>query len=75
MKFTAEKLEQAFTELLANEGFPHHLCHTILRNPDEVWMVADRDLQNLLYALDQRYYCTDIYNDNRTAGSVRIVPQ
>ncbi len=25
MKFTEEKLEQAFTELLAQEGYPHHV--------------------------------------------------
>lgn len=25
MKFTEEKLEKAFTELLGQEGFPHHL--------------------------------------------------
>jgi type I restriction enzyme R subunit len=29
MKFTEEKLEKAFTELLGNEGFPHHLGITI----------------------------------------------
>jgi type I restriction enzyme R subunit len=29
MKFTEEKLERAFTELLAIEGFPHHLGNTL----------------------------------------------
>jgi type I restriction enzyme R subunit len=36
MKFTEEKLEKAFTELLGQEGFPHHLGITIVRKPDEV---------------------------------------
>ena len=31
MKFTEEKLEKAFTELLAQEGFPHHPDLTIAR--------------------------------------------
>ena len=46
MKFTEEKLEQVFTELLGNEGFPHHLGITIKRPPDEV--LIEEDLQNLL---------------------------
>jgi type I restriction enzyme R subunit len=36
MKFTEEKLEKAFAELLGQEGFPHHLGITITRKPDEV---------------------------------------
>jgi type I restriction enzyme R subunit len=36
MKFTEEKLEMAFTELLEQKGFPHHLGITITRKPDEV---------------------------------------
>ena len=46
MKFTEEKLEKAFTELLAKEGFPHHLGITIARKPDEV--LIEEDLQNFL---------------------------
>ena len=46
MKFTEEKLEQAFTELLGNEGFPHHLGITVTRPPDEV--LIEEDLQNFL---------------------------
>ena len=46
MKFTEEKLEKAFTELLGQEGFPHHLGITITRNPDEV--LIEEDLQNFL---------------------------
>jgi type I restriction enzyme R subunit len=46
MKFTEEKLEQAFTELLGNEGFPHQLGITIKRPPDEV--LIEEDFQNFL---------------------------
>jgi len=35
MKFTAEKLEKAFTELLGQQGFPHHLGIMINRKPDD----------------------------------------
>lgn len=34
MKFTEQKLEKAFTELLGNENFPHHLGLTIAREFD-----------------------------------------
>jgi type I restriction enzyme R subunit len=46
MKFTEEKLEKAFTELLGQEGFPHHLGITISRKPEEV--LIEEDLQNFL---------------------------
>ncbi|MCW5914930.1 MAG: type I restriction endonuclease subunit R [Chitinophagaceae bacterium] len=46
MKFTEEKLEKAFTELLGQEGFPHHLGITITRKPEEV--LLEEDLQNFL---------------------------
>jgi len=46
MKFTEEKLEKAFTELLGQEGFPHHLGITISRKPDEI--LIEEDLQNFL---------------------------
>lgn len=36
MKFTEEKLEKAFSELLWKEGFPHHLDISIARKPVEV---------------------------------------
>ncbi len=49
MKFTEEKLERAFTELLGLEGFPHHLGITIARRPEDV--LIEEDLQNFL--LDQ----------------------
>jgi len=46
MKFTEEKLEKAFTELLGQEGFPHHLGITISRKPEEV--LIEEDLQSFL---------------------------
>lgn len=46
MKFTEEKLEKAFTELLGQEGFLHHLGISIARKPDEV--LIEEDLQNFL---------------------------
>ena len=46
MKFTEEKLERAFTELLGQEGFPHHLGISITRKPDEV--LIEEDLQTFL---------------------------
>ena len=46
MKFTEEKLEKAFIELLGQEGFSHHLGITITRKPDEV--LIEGDLQTFL---------------------------
>ena len=46
MKFTEEKLERAFTELLGQESFSHHLGITISRKPEEV--LIEEDLQNFL---------------------------
>ncbi len=46
MKFTEAKLEQSFTELLGQEGFPHHLGITIARKPEEV--LVEEDLQSFL---------------------------
>lgn len=48
MKFTEEKLERAFTELLEQEGFTHQLGYTIDRKPDEV--LIDEDLRSFLLA-------------------------
>ena len=48
-KFTEAKLEQAFIELIENEGFPHHLGNTISRSEDEV--LIEEDL--LHYLLNQ----------------------
>ena len=46
MKFTEEKLEKAFIELLGKENFPHQLGNTILRAVDEV--LIEEDLLNYL---------------------------
>ena len=46
LRFTEEKLEKAFTELLANEGFPHHLGNTLVRGAEEV--IIEEDLINYL---------------------------
>ncbi len=46
MKFTEEKLEKAFTELLGQQGFPHHLGITLSRRPDEV--LIEEDLRRFL---------------------------
>jgi hypothetical protein len=34
---------------------------------------SETDLKNLLYAMDQRYYYADIYEENRVANSIRVV--
>lgn len=46
MKFTEAKLEEVFTELLAQEGYAHHLGITLARNFDEV--LLEEDLQKFL---------------------------
>jgi len=46
MKFTEEKLENAFVELLGIEGYPHYLGNTVSRQSDEV--LIDQDLIDYL---------------------------
>ncbi|MCA0363559.1 MAG: type I restriction endonuclease subunit R [Bacteroidetes bacterium] len=46
MKFTESKLEHTFTELLAQEGYPHMLGEKIVRKTDEV--LIESDLQKYL---------------------------
>lgn len=41
MKFTEDRLEQVFTELLGQQGYAHQLGQTIIRRPDEVLIEAD----------------------------------
>lgn len=41
MKFTEEKLEQAFTELLGNENYPHQSGKVMVRAVDEVLIEED----------------------------------
>ncbi len=40
-KFTEAQLEAAFSELIANEGYPHHLGNTLNRAEDEVILTDD----------------------------------
>jgi len=49
MKFTEAKLEQAFVELLGDEGYPHCMGSTISRADDEV--LIEEDLKS--YLLDR----------------------
>ena len=58
MKFTEAKLEQAFIELLGNEGFPHYLGNTISRTDDEVLIVED--LKNYLLNRYKKEQLTEI---------------
>lgn len=46
MKFTEEKLEQTFIELLENEGFPYTSGNNIFRSDDEV--LIEDDLKSFL---------------------------
>ena len=55
MKFTEEKLEQAFIELLGNENFPHHLGNTLSRALDEV--LIEDDLRQYLLS---KYACKQL---------------
>ena len=81
MKFTEEKLERAFVELLGNENYPHFHGDSIVRAVDEVLIEAD-----LLDYLLTRYHskqltvteaksivlqlktlpATDLYESNKT---------
>src|SRR5690625_7835387 len=47
MKFTEAKIEQAFIELLGNEGYPHFLGNTISRMPEDV-LIEDDIIEFLL---------------------------
>ena len=52
MKFTEEKLENAFLELLGIEGYSHFLGNTISRSPEEV--LIEQDLIEYLLKKYQR---------------------
>jgi type I restriction enzyme R subunit len=81
MKFTEDKLEKAFTELLAIEGFQHYLGNTLMRSIDEV--IIESDLLDYLltrYANNQLTHteaksivlqlkslpASDLYESNKT---------
>lgn len=40
---------------------------------DRIVIESDSDFKNLLYAMDQRYYTAEIYEEDRVANSVRVV--
>lgn len=40
---------------------------------DAFKITSDNDLKKLLYAMDERYYYADIYEENRVANSIRVV--
>ena len=58
MKFTEEKLEQAFIEVLENEGFPHCLGNTLSRADNEV--LIEEDLKNYLLSRYAKEQLTEI---------------
>jgi type I restriction enzyme R subunit len=55
IKFTEEKLEKAFIDLLEQEGFPHHFGDTIKRSSDEV--IIEEDLIKFLL---EKYQSKDL---------------
>jgi type I restriction enzyme R subunit len=59
MKFTEAKLEAAFTQLLANEGYPHAFGAVLTRTPEEVLLVED--LKAFLFAQYQHEGFTTHY--------------
>ncbi|WP_026706627.1 type I restriction endonuclease subunit R [Flavobacterium soli] len=81
MKFTEAKLEQAFTELLENEGYPHAFGVTLIRKPEEVLLVEDlkaflleqyahegitaSEVQSIVLQL-QSLSSSDLYESNKT---------
>ncbi|WP_318639796.1 type I restriction endonuclease subunit R [Flavobacterium ardleyense] len=81
MKFTEAKLETAFTELLANEGYPHAFGAALIRTPEEVLLVEDlkaslfarydhegitaNEVQSIIMQL-QTLSATDLYESNKT---------
>jgi type I restriction enzyme R subunit len=56
MKFTESQLEEVFTELLGQEGFPHHSGIAISRRLEEV--LIEEDLQHFLMTQYEGYGIT-----------------
>ncbi len=63
MKFTEEKLESAFIELMEKQGFPHHLGVAISRKPEEV--LIEEDLKDFLL--------TQYENDGITVNEINSI--
>lgn len=64
-KFTEEKLEKAFTELLGQEGYQHFFGITLTRNPEDV--LIEEDMQNFLL----KSYSPFGITDNETNSIIR----
>ena len=57
-KFSKAKLEQAFTELLENEGYPHFVGSSLVRlSEDEV--LIEEDLKTYLFTRYQNANLTE----------------
>lgn len=84
MKFTEEKLENAFVELMGIEGYPHFLGNNIVRPLDEV--IIEQDLSDYLLKKYQEHHLSiseakliilqlkslpssDLYESNKTIMS------
>ena len=63
MKFTEEKLESAFVELLGNENYPHFHGDSIVRAADEV--IIESDLLNYLITKYESKHLTVTEKPNR----------
>ena len=71
MKFTEEKLEQAFIELLGIENYPHHTGNRLSRDLDEV--LIEEDLRNYLLS---KYACKELTltEANSIILQLKIIP-
>lgn len=65
MKFTEAKLEETFTEVLAQEGYPHSLGETLTRASDDV--LIDSDLCEFL----KKQYASDKITTNEITQILR----
>lgn len=81
MKFTEAKLEEAFIEVLENEGYPHSLGTTLSRKEDEVLIeddlreflktkykkekITDTEIETILLQL-KSLSAIDLYDTNKT---------
>jgi len=85
MKFTEEKLEQAFTKLLGLEGYPHFHGDAIVHAEDEVLIEADlirflqtqyrnegitlTEIKSIILQL-KTYSSSDLYESNKAIMSM-----
>lgn len=77
MKFTESKLEQAFTSLLAKEGYPHFLGDSIERSPKmglpESEVLIEDDLRKFLLIRYKKEQLTD-YEVDRIVLELKRLP-